>query len=173
MNRDERDIRGVKNLFIISGLTAVLFMFQNCQQSSFSSGSADQGHQSKTIGEFVAIESQDSEDSANGQISQPAAEEPGSAARDRGGYYVCILDGPGKSVKLGATEAGDPQGQNGIPGVICMTKNACLNIISDYFDVKGPEFRGYCKGNGNPNVIYATDNQIKEKIETLKLSSAQ
>ena len=96
-------------------------------------------------------------------------ENPGTSSEtpDDTGDDVCILDGPGKSVKLGMTEQGTPQGQNPVPDVLCMSANACLNIASKAFKVQGPEFRGYCKANGNPHVTHITDAQLMVKVMAL------
>jgi hypothetical protein len=88
---------------------------------------------------------------------------------DQGDGNVCILDGPGKSVKLGISDTGVMGGQHPIPGVLCMSANACLNIASQIFKVKGPEFRGYCKlPHGNPHVTHITDAQLQAKVTALK-----
>lgn len=100
---------------------------------------------------------------------------PGHAANGDDGAgdgNVCILAGPGKSVKLGVTAAGAMQGQHPIPGVLCISADACLNIASQVFDVKGPEFRGYCKAKGNPHVTHLTDEQLKAKVDALLAAPA-
>lgn len=85
-------------------------------------------------------------------------------ADDADGRFVCILEGPGKSVKLGMTDA--LGGQNKIPKVLCMSRAACLDIASQAFEVKGPEFRGYCKlPHGNPHVIHVTDEELQQKVD--------
>lgn len=91
---------------------------------------------------------------------------PGSPVVDSGGGNVCILQGPGKSVKLGQNPDAVPGGQHKIPGVLCMSARACLEIASQAFEVKGPEFRGYCKTpHGNPHVFHVTDAQLQVKID--------
>jgi len=80
------------------------------------------------------------------------------------GEFVCILDGPGKSVKLGLID-GDLQGKNAVPSVVCMTERACGQIVARAFAVKSAEKRGYCKiDSGNPNVIHMTDAQLEAKV---------
>lgn len=96
--------------------------------------------------------------------SSSTGSEPVDTSRDGSGDNVCILAGPGKSVKLGI-ESGKLQGQNAIPNVLCMSANACLNIASKLFDVKGPEFRGYCKSpGGNPHVQHITDADLAAQV---------
>lgn len=150
----------MKKTLICVNLALVLMFFQNCQKASFSTASAES--RSKVLGQIGELE-----DSEGGSIIQDGSEEQLADDDNSGPYNVCILDGPGKSVKLGATEAGVPRGQNKIPGVVCMSPYACRSIVSKRFKVKGPEFRGYCKVNGNPHVFHATDAQIQEKINKL------
>jgi hypothetical protein len=104
-------------------------------------------------------------DHSNGHATQ-------DASNDSAGTYVCILAGPGKSVKLGMTSGSVLQGQNPVPGVLCMSANACLNIASQGFSVKGPEFRGYCKPHGNPHVTQISDAALLVKIQALVAAPA-
>jgi len=172
----------MKKILAVLGLTLVMAAFQNCQPARIS---ADESALSKT--ELTPVVSDDPED-AEGEIAQPddpadpndpgtpvdvdTPDHPGNGngngKKDASGLYVCILEGPGKSVKLGVTAAGVPQGQNPRPGVLCMSKNACLNIASQIFGVKGPEFRGYCKLPIRPHVTHITDAQMQVKVDEYK-----
>lgn len=103
----------------------------------------------------------------NGNGGNPNAGHNGNSS-DYTGNYVCILEGPGKSVKLGMSTEGVLRGQNKIPQVLCMSKNACLNIASQAFGVKGPYFRGYCKlPQHNPHVTHITDAELQTKVDDL------
>jgi hypothetical protein len=76
--------------------------------------------------------------------------------------YICILAGPGKSVRLGISN--DALQANGrTPATVCLSQHACLDIVSQAFDVKSVEKRGYCP-NKNPHVVPLTDAQIQAKI---------
>lgn len=81
---------------------------------------------------------------------------------DGSGKYICILEGSGKSIRLGYSGGGLVEiGQT--PKVVCMSQNACLNIVSQKFSVKGPEERGFCP-NKNPHVIHLTDSQLSDLL---------
>jgi len=83
--------------------------------------------------------------------------------KDSGDYVACILDGPGKSVKLGIMSE-KLGGVNSVAQSVCVTKKACLDLVPAVFKVKGVEERGYCKGN--PNVRRLTDAQVKTLLGT-------
>lgn len=76
---------------------------------------------------------------------------------------ACILDGPGKSIKLGLIQdhfAGDQSVANSV----CISRHACLDLVSKKFDVKEAEDgRGYC--NGNPNVIRLDDKEVADLLQ--------
>lgn len=162
----------------MAALGLMVLSFQNCQKAALSSGSND--NLSKADGVLTPVTANDPED-AQGTILQPDAPTSDTPTTDTpptdmgpytsvdsGDGNVCILDGPGKSVKLGMTSAGVPKGQNKIPQVLCMSANACLKIASQYFVVKGPEFRGYCKlPHGNPHVTHISDADLQLKINDL------
>ncbi len=76
--------------------------------------------------------------------------------------YICILDGPGKSVRLGYVDSAlTSQGKT--PGIVCMSQNACLNIVSKKFDVKMAAKRGFCPDK-NPHVVPMSDAQLSALI---------
>lgn len=161
----------MKRAFLIFSMGFLVAGFQNCQKAEISSASTDAS--AKVDGNLIPVTANDPED-ASGSVLQPGEmqtpntitmEPPvvgnhvGSSSAD----YVCILEGPGKSVKLGIDSR--LQGQNPVPGVLCMSANACLKIASQAFGVKGPEFRGYCKlPHGNPHVSHITDADLQAKV---------
>lgn len=173
----------MQRIFIALGLGVLLVGFQNCQKAAISA--------SDSYSKLTPVVQNDPEDGdANGELEQPATPEdpvdppapptrPGNGNGNPGagnngnsddytGNYVCILEGPGKSVKLGMSVEGVPRGQNKIPQVLCMSKNACLNIASQAFGVKGPYFRGYCKlPQHNPHVTHITDADLQTKVDDL------
>lgn len=160
---------------IFISLTMLMMAFQNCQPAKVSAGS---GETSEKLTPVVANDPEDAEGSVvqNGEseapVDIPPADTPPADDPNRpnnpnvdadGDHFVCILEGPGKSIKLGQiTTLG---GQHKIPQVLCMTRVACLDIASQAFEVKGPEFRGYCKPKGNPHVVHVTDAELQAKID--------
>lgn len=82
--------------------------------------------------------------------------------------FVCVLEGPGHSVKVGFS-SGSLSGQVGTPRDVCMTENACLNIISTQFNVKAVKQVGFCP-DSNPHVIPMTDSQISAALAQAELA---
>lgn len=76
--------------------------------------------------------------------------------------FVCVLHGNGNSVKVGLVNKA-LVGKVGTPSDVCMSENACLNIMSKKFDVKGPERRGFCPDK-NPHVVPMTDAEIEASL---------
>lgn len=168
----------MKRVLVFASIIGTVVLFQNCQGANYTASSSQQS--SLKPGELGEVVSNDPED-ATGEIEQPATpvdddnQDPGTnpPGKDKNkdksadGQNVCILAGPGKSVKLGMGSDGTMHGQNPVPEVLCMSANACLNIASQIFDVKGSYFRGYCKSNGNPHVSHITDAELKAKVNAI------
>lgn len=76
--------------------------------------------------------------------------------------YVCILQGPGKSVKVGIV-SDVLGGGNSAAASVCMSKRACLELMSKKFPVKSAEKRGYCPAK-SPNAVNMSDAEIKAKL---------
>lgn len=103
----------------------------------------------------------DDEDDDGKEYGEEEAED------DDGQLYVCILEGAGKSIKLGMAD-GAVAGQNQIPNVLCMSKKACLEIAGAKFEVLGAYKRGYCKDpKGNPHVMNISDKDLKDKCDKI------
>ncbi|MCB0392282.1 MAG: hypothetical protein KDD58_13400 [Bdellovibrionales bacterium] len=80
--------------------------------------------------------------------------------------YICILEGPGKSIRIGLINS--TLAENGqTPETICMSKTACEEIIDQKFVVKSAETRGFCKGK-NPHVHHLTDEEIQTLVDNIK-----
>src|SRR5262249_43077053 len=137
-------------LIVLLGLAGLLTTFQNCQPARISSSSSDTAVVDKADLQLTPVVAYDPED-ANGSISQTSG-----AGESSLNHFACILEGPGKSIKLGSSG-----GQHQIPQVLCMSQEACLEIASQAFEVKGPEFRGYCKPQGNPHVAHVTNEDLQ------------
>ncbi len=72
--------------------------------------------------------------------------------------FRCVLQGKGKSQHIGFI--GDRiVGDQDTPDTLCMSENACLNIMPSLgFAVQGPQFTGYCK-NAKAHTQTLTDSQ--------------
>jgi hypothetical protein len=90
---------------------------------------------------------------------------PGQGNDHGGGNFICVLAGPGKSQHLGLE--GDLLSKNATPLSVCMTAEACTQIVSQVFEVKGPEQRGFCPDK-NPHVIPLSNEEIQVLVDKLK-----
>lgn len=83
-------------------------------------------------------------------------------------HYICILEGPGKSIKLGlrpnALAAGTTADQ-----AVCMSRNACLNIASKAFSVKMAHSRGFCKQASASGRVSMSDAQMEDAVNKVKV----
>lgn len=92
--------------------------------------------------------------------------------------YACILEGPGKSTKLGLKcHKNQKDGERGsldegligrkpIVHSVCVSKEACLGRIAKVFVVKGAYKRGYCRHN--PHVRRLSDEEVDFLIDKLQ-----
>ena len=84
--------------------------------------------------------------------------------------YLCILEGPGKSVKLNYVTESGAYADESASHAACMSKHACLNIASQAFDVKLAERRGFCKtAAAKSGRVHLTDKQVEEAVAKVKL----
>lgn len=107
----------------------------------------------------------------SGGSSNPPSTPPGSSDNPNGEggpdtdqYLACILNGPGKSLKLGMVES-SLDGVNAVARAVCVSEQACLGPIAEVFPVKGAYKRGYC--NHNRNVQRLTDAQVDALLASL------
>lgn len=82
--------------------------------------------------------------------------------------FICILEGPGKSVKLGLRPNSLAAGTSADQAV-CMSQNACLNIASKAFSVKMADRRGFCKHSGTSSRVSMSDAQMEEAVTKAKV----
>jgi hypothetical protein len=94
----------------------------------------------------------------SGQAGTPpgqAKERPGQGPGNDVGHnslvgaaqlYRCVVNMTGKSHHIGLIN-GQAAVDKGTPQTLCMSENACLNIMSAAFDVQEAKFTGYCKNN--------------------------
>lgn len=77
--------------------------------------------------------------------------------------YVCVLDGPGKSIRLGLSSAGLSDNTSTVND-ICMSKRACEEVVSKAYTVKSAEKRGYCGDSNRADIVQMSDAQVDEAI---------
>lgn len=80
--------------------------------------------------------------------------------------HVCVLMGNGKSKKVAFVNS-ELLGKVGTPADVCMTAKACNEIVSQAFEVRGPERRGFCPDK-NPHVVHFSNAEIQALIDDLK-----
>ncbi len=175
----ERGIWGMlQRAFAVIGLLTVMLGFQNCAETQFTS--ADNSIAAKSS--LIPIVSNDGSGDAGGVLSQVSDMEPARGQDDRAddsdsdssddsdsyegeddsGLVACILEGPGKSVKLGLSDD-SLNGVNAVSKSVCISVKACTEIVPKLFPVQGPEDRGYCAHN--PNVIRLTDAEVQALVD--------
>jgi hypothetical protein len=96
--------------------------------------------------------------------------------RDRGNHagsssaatFLCILEGPGNSVKLGLRPNSLAAGTSADQAV-CMSENACINIASKAFSVKMADRSGFCKQAGAGGRVFMSDAQMEEAVTKAKV----
>ncbi len=165
-----------RNLLVVLLALSIVSLFQNCGKVDFenSTGSltkvtTDPDNNAEGM---PIVTDEDGEDT--GEEDSPVAQCEGKKCKcpDKdeddtdddvdNANYICILEGPGKSVRLGYSGGGLVE-VGSTPSVVCMTKSACLNIVSQKFEVKGPEKRGFCP-NKNPHVISMSDAELSDAL---------
>lgn len=83
--------------------------------------------------------------------------------------YLCVLEGPGKSVKLNYVSGAGAFADESASDAACMSKHACLNIASQAFRVKLAEQRGFCKNAAKSGRVRLSDKQVEEAASKAKL----
>lgn len=157
----------MKKVFVTCLLAApVLLLFQNCSKTTYHAAddSSRPGYLTDVDGEENPNEVSDLEEVPDSE--DPPAPVPAPEPSDATGEYICILQGPGDSTKLGLAQEA-MQSQHRTPDLICMTQTACSDIVSKAFDVKGAKRAGFCKAHGNPHVIHLTEKEIQSKVDDL------
>ena len=153
-------------------LSTLMFGFQNCGEVSFVS---DRGTENqKGLGDDITpIDDEDDdgipdgEDDGEDDDDDDDGDDGDDTADDDEGEhkYICILDGPGKSVRLGfLNDQLSPNGRT--PQTICMSKSACEDLVSEKFDVKEAARRGFCPDK-NPHVIPMSDAELEERLDAI------
>ena len=177
----------MKRILVVAGLTVLVMGFQNCAKTTFGSSS---GEDLSSKGSLAAIPLDAEDGSVNGQISQPSESMPPSVPmppsddkkKDPKNYEVttddsssddnsedsdlvaCILVDHGKSLKLGFV-ADKLEGVNAVSQSVCLSRHACLDIVSKAFPVEGAYERGYCEHN--PHILRLKDAEVDALIKKL------
>ncbi len=149
----------------------IVFGFQNCSKPVSFSADAGSGlvHKIDTgdgDGDEVIIPNDDDgssdedDDSVVDHDDDDSDSDDDSAVESDHGY-VCILEGPGSSVRVGFDEELVVVGST--IKEVCMSEHACLDIVSQKFSVKSAERRGFCP-NKNKHVVEINDADIEELI---------
>ncbi len=175
----------LKTILYVTGLSIVMVGFQNCAKTSFKdSGGAGDGQVAKASS-LVAVE--DAEVDNEVEIDDSGMDaEPDVTVRDddmgpkkdrsedrsdvdaptdhANDLVVCILEGPGKSIKLGLIED-DLSGVHAVSKAICVSRQTCLVEVAKKFNVKSAEKRGYCKRHADDRVL--SDSEVQELLENM------
>ena len=95
--------------------------------------------------------------------ARPSPGQESDAGAGKGGElkYVCVLNGPGKSLLLGFIDE-KLIGQNSTPDTVCTTKYACEEIASKEFDVKQALYRANCEAN--KHVVKMTEETMEALV---------
>lgn len=118
---------------------------------------ASDGQDSVDSGEPPADDEQDS------HSEDELADEDESGVEEGPLNSICVLKGPGKSVRLGLIENSLAE-HGSTPQVVCMSQLACEEQVSRAFEVKVAAKRGFCPDK-NPHVYGLTYSQIKQLID--------
>lgn len=169
-----------KALYIIL-LGSLILGFQNCSSEvgfSNESGGGLLTEKNATAGIIpMEIEEPETISDNNDDIDVNSDDEETSTTpneeattEDSPHNYICILEGPGFSVKIGYID-GQLLEKNATPKSVCMSQEACTEIISQKFAVTRPAKRGYCHTQGslpaNPHVVEMSDAQLQALVDAI------
>ena len=105
-----------------------------------------------------------SDDNSQETADTPEGEEDDSE-EPRFGQYICLLDGPGRSIRLGLVES-KAAAQHGVPSSLCMTKFACETLVAEKFKVKMALESVQCEKK-KAHVIHIDDAGLSTLLEAL------
>lgn len=155
----------MKKLIAAVVLAVTIMPFQSCQPTNFSATDMQKAALSPIntpSGVAVGVSTAPAATDVGTTSTAPAAtSEPAPIAQVTiTRFVICLVNDPNSSEKFNADGMGEPS----INGALCMSENACLNIVSQKFTVTGifPGSDGVC-GN-NPNVVRVTDAQVQTLI---------
>lgn len=150
-------------VLIFIGVAALVFGFQNCSEVGFSDANES--------GTLVAKDLDGTDGPSTGEPTDPPdlppetpTDTPVTLVPDTPHYFVCVLNGNGKSEKI-AYINGKLLIKNATPQDVCMSSEACTDLIAKKFDVQGPEKRGFCPGKAG--TVELTNAEIKALVDAL------
>lgn len=82
--------------------------------------------------------------------------------------YLCVLEGPGRSVKLNYVSGQGAYSDQSPVDAACMSQNACLNVASQAFPVKAAEKRGFC-GSSKSGRVRLSDREVEEAVSKVRM----
>ncbi len=129
----------------------VLFAFQNCSKAQYAA-SLGNGSLVATDQTSVNLGSNDS-----GGVVTP---------QQPSGLYECIVQGHLQNQQIGLSRANlEATDSQSLPDAVCMSKHACLDLVSTKFNVVSAEERDSC--GTNPSVVILSDDEIKNFVDQL------
>lgn len=101
---------------------------------------------------------------SNGDVVD-TPEEDGEPEENSGPkHFICILEGSGKSQKLALVDDALVS-QTSACKTVCTTERACLDVVSQAFNVKSAEKRGFCKKESDEHSIHLSESQLQSIID--------
>lgn len=83
------------------------------------------------------------------------------------GQFFCIVDGPGASTRVGFDAATETLvEETGVPDLVCMSEEACTDIVSQIFPVKFPKKAGPC--HNNKHVVHFSNQELQDIVNVMK-----
>lgn len=79
--------------------------------------------------------------------------------------YRCVVEDKGQAAHIGCS-SGKASVDQSTPQTLCMSKTACLDIMSQAFKVKLAKKTGYCK-NGTAHTRSITDQEAEDLVKEL------
>jgi len=155
------------------GLVAVLTLFQNCGAVRFSPNGIGSSN-SKLTAVSTPVDPTMTDGGTSSGGTGGSSDDGSSVSEDEADHgerckdddeVVCVLDGPGNSLKLGIIDDSLDGSNNSIANAACISKSACLNKVSSKFKVKGifPGSHGVCEHN--PNIAHLTDEEVSDLLK--------
>ncbi len=130
-------------LILISTLSTLLFFFQNCGASFDISKEASSYELIEIDDGDISLPNNNSNNSNNSNKPKISSKPNSQFTNNSLSFFVCILNNNGRSTQLGVLK--ETFEQNKTPETLCMTKSACLNIVSEFVAVKEARYAVQCE----------------------------
>lgn len=88
-------------------------------------------------------------------------------AQPKTAKYICILEGSGNALKLRMGSNSLSPASHSTSKAVCISKSACLDLVSQKFDVKGIKPGSESNCAHNPNLIQLSDQEVADLLFTL------